>query len=61
MCLHIYIIVINIYRWYKGYSLGFRHMIRFVAIKMFQHPALKDFEYYWRLDSDSFLVREREP
>jgi hypothetical protein len=43
-------------RWYKGYSLGFRHMIRFVAMEMYQHPALASFDYYWRLDSDSFLI-----
>eukprot|EP00802_Teleaulax_amphioxeia_P017152 Tamp_17297.p1 GENE.Tamp_17297~~Tamp_17297.p1 ORF type:complete len:429 (+),score=71.01 Tamp_17297:120-1289(+) len=43
-------------RWYHGYSLGFRHMIRFLAMKMYEHSALEDYDYYWRLDSDSFLI-----
>ena len=25
-------------------------------MKMYEHPALEDFDYYWRLDSDSFLI-----
>eukprot|EP00960_Hanusia_phi_P063509 765500-Hanusia_phi.AAC.2 len=43
-------------RWYKGFSLGFRNMIRFHAIELYDHPALQHFDYYWRLDSDSFIL-----
>ena len=27
-----------------------------MAMKMYENPALEDFDYYWRLDSDSFLI-----
>uniref|UniRef100_A0A7S1DT73 Uncharacterized protein n=2 Tax=Hemiselmis andersenii TaxID=464988 RepID=A0A7S1DT73_HEMAN len=43
-------------RWYKGYSLGFRHMIRFWTVGIWEHPAMQEFKYYMRLDSDSFLI-----
>ena len=43
-------------RWFGGYSLGFRHMIRFFTMELAHHPALAPLDYYWRLDSDSFLI-----
>mmetsp|Transcript_8189 Transcript_8189/g.19029 ORF Transcript_8189/g.19029 Transcript_8189/m.19029 type:complete len:425 (+) Transcript_8189:20-1294(+) len=43
-------------RWYQGFSLGFRHMIRFFTIQLYEHPAMQKYDYYWRLDSDSFLI-----
>lgn len=38
------------------FSIGFRHMCRFFSGLIFQHPALKDFDYLWRLDADSFVL-----
>jgi len=43
-------------RWFKGYSLGFRHMIRFFTIGLWEHEAMQDYKYYMRVDSDSFLI-----
>lgn len=39
-----------------GFSMGYRHMCRFFSGTIFHHPALKDYNYYWRLDTDSFLL-----
>ncbi|NJD76986.1 MAG: hypothetical protein FIB08_07815 [Candidatus Methanoperedens sp.] len=38
------------------FSMGYRHMCRFFSGIIFHHPALKDYDYYWRLDTDSFLL-----
>ncbi len=38
------------------FSMGYRHMCRFFSGTIFYHPALKDYDYYWRLDTDSFLL-----
>lgn len=38
------------------FSIGYRHMCRFFSGIIFQHPALKEYDYYWRLDTDSFLL-----
>jgi len=38
-----------------GFSMGYRHMCRFFSGIIYHHPALKSFDYYWRLDTDSFL------
>lgn len=38
------------------FSIGFRHMCRFFSGLIFQHYALKDYDYLWRLDTDSFLL-----
>ncbi len=38
------------------FSIGFRHMCRFFSGLIFQHHALKDYDYLWRLDTDSFLL-----
>lgn len=37
------------------FPIGFRHMCRFFSGLIFQHPALRDYDYLWRLDADSFL------
>jgi mannosyltransferase len=34
---------------------GYNHMIHFFMVDIFQHPAIKDLEYFWRLDHDSRL------
>ncbi|GEM_PF-5568489 len=38
------------------YSLGYRHMCRFFAGLVYSHPALREYEWYWRLDTDSFIL-----
>ena len=35
---------------------GYNHMCRFFAGEVFKHPALADFDYYCRLDTDSFIL-----
>lgn len=40
----------------RGYGMGYRHMCRTFCGPLFRHPALRRFEYIWRLDSDSFLL-----
>lgn len=37
------------------FNLGYRHMCRFFAGQIFLHPALREYDWYWRLDTDSFL------
>ena len=37
------------------FSVGYRHMCRFFSGTIFNHPALAAYEWYWRLDTDSFL------
>lgn len=39
-------------------NMGYRHMCRFWAYGVFQHPAISALEYYWRLDTDLFLIRD---
>ena len=36
-------------------GVGYKHMCRFFAGKIFHQPALADFDYYCRLDTDSFI------
>jgi hypothetical protein len=38
------------------FPIGYRHMCRFFSGLIFQHSALKDYDWYWRLDTDSFLL-----
>lgn len=40
------------------FSIGYCHMCRFFSGIAFQHPYLKDYDYYWRLDTDSFLLKK---
>lgn len=35
---------------------GYLHMCRFFANEIFHHPALADYDYYCRLDTDSFIL-----
>jgi hypothetical protein len=37
-------------------DLGYRHMCRFFANELFQRPELMDYEYYCRLDTDSYIL-----
>jgi len=36
--------------------MGYRHMCNFHCWGIYDHPKLKQYEYYWRLDSDSYLL-----
>jgi len=38
------------------FRLGYRHMCRFFGGLVFNHPALSEYRYCWRLDSDSFIL-----
>ena len=37
--------------------ISYRHMCRFNAIKVYEQPILDGLEFYWRLDTDSRLLR----
>lgn len=39
-----------------SWSLGYLNMCRFFANEVFHHPALEPFDYYCRLDTDSFIL-----
>ncbi|MFX0072857.1 MAG: hypothetical protein ACFFAO_17405 [Candidatus Hermodarchaeota archaeon] len=36
-------------------NIGYNHMCRFFSGELFKHKAIKKYEWYWRLDSDSFF------
>lgn len=38
------------------FKLGYRHMCRFQCHGIYAHPRLMNYDYYWRLDSDSFIL-----
>lgn len=38
-------------------SMGYRRMCRFWAMGVFHEPAVRALEYYWRLDTDLYLLR----
>lgn len=40
----------------KNYTMGYRFMCRFWARTVFMQPAVSELEYYWRFDTDSFLL-----
>ena len=40
-----------------GFNIGYRHMCRFFAGMMYNQPILKDFDYYWRLDTHSYILK----
>lgn len=40
---------------HPGFSLGYRHMCRFFSGQMYEHEILKNYDYYLRLDTDSFI------
>lgn len=41
---------------HPGFTLGYRHMCRFFAGEIFKNDILKDYDYYMRLDTDSFIL-----
>lgn len=40
----------------RGFSIGYRHMCRFFAGAIFKEPLIKQYNYIWRLDTDSFIL-----
>ena len=42
----------------NAFSLGYRHMCRFFAGEIFKQEILNSYDYYMRMDSDSFLTKE---
>ena len=40
-----------------NYTMGYRYMCRFWAHGIFSQPSIAVLEYYWRFDSDLFLLR----
>ena len=41
---------------HPGFTMGYRHMCRFFSGWMYDQPILKNYEYYLRLDTDSFVL-----
>ena len=41
---------------HPGFTLGYRHMCRFFAGEIFKNDILKEYDYYMRLDTDSFIL-----
>ena len=39
-----------------GWRIGYMHMCQFFANRIFHQPILDDFEYYCRLDTDSYIL-----
>jgi len=37
------------------FGVGYRHMCRFFSGMLFLHPAMQDFDWYMRMDTDSFV------
>lgn len=37
------------------FSMGYRHMCRFFSGELYKNDAIKNYDWYWRLDSDSFI------
>jgi alpha 1,2-mannosyltransferase len=40
----------------QNFSMGYRGMCRFFSGMIMLHPALKDYKYYMRMDSDSYIL-----
>ena len=40
------------------FGMGYRHMCRLHSGELYKHSALLQYDWYWRLDSDSFLLSE---
>jgi len=38
------------------FGMGYRHMCRLHSGEIYKHPALLQYDWYWRLDSDSFIL-----
>lgn len=40
---------------HPGFSIGYRHMCRFFSGEMYKFNIIKNYDYYLRLDTDSFI------
>ena len=40
----------------KNVSIGYKHMCRFHSLCVYEQPIMKQLEYIWRLDDDSFIL-----
>jgi hypothetical protein len=40
------------------FGMGYRHMCRLHSGELYKHPSLLQYDWYWRLDSDSFILSE---
>jgi len=40
---------------HPGFSMGYRHMCRFFSGEMYKYDIIKNYDYYLRLDTDSFI------
>lgn len=40
---------------HKGFTIGYRHMCRFFSGGLYELPIMSNYNYYLRLDSDSFI------
>lgn len=40
---------------HPGFSIGYRHMCRFFSGQLYEFDILKNYDYYLRLDTDSFI------
>lgn len=41
---------------HPGFSLGYRHMCRFMSGEIYKNEYLKNYDWYWRIDTDSFFL-----
>jgi hypothetical protein len=39
-----------------GFSMGYRHMCRFWSGAIYNQPSMQEYDYYIRLDNDSFIM-----
>lgn len=40
---------------HPGFTMGYRHMCRFFSGQLYEFDIVKDYDYYLRLDTDSFI------
>lgn len=40
---------------HPGFSMGYRHMCRFFSGELYNNGVIKEYDYYLRLDTDSFI------
>jgi len=43
---------------HPGFSLGYRHMCNFFSGELYQQVGLNDYDYYMRLDTDSYILKK---
>ena len=40
----------------KGWMISYRHMCRWNSGFFYKHPRLKDFDWYWRVEPDVWIL-----